>query len=249
MTGTVTDLWRHPIKSHGREALEHVTVAAGTTLPWDRTWAVAHANAKVADGEWGVCGNFQRGARTPAIMAITARLDEETGQITLSHPDRPDLTFDPDGEAQAFLDWVAPLTDPAHPAPVRLVRARDRGMTDTPFPSISILSRASLRALSGQAGQDMAAERFRGNIWLDGLEPWEEFGWIGRNLRIGSAEFRVEERIGRCAATSANPDTGRRDIDTPATLKSGWGHSDFGIYAVATNEGRIAIGDRSELLS
>lgn len=243
MTGRVIEIWRHPIKSHGREALETVTVTAGTTLPWDRHWAVAHARAKVADGDWAVCGNFQRGSKSAALMAMDAALDEATGEITLTHPDLPALTFDPERDASAFLDWVDPLTDPDQPAPVRITRARDRGMTDTPFPSISILNHASLRALSDLAGRDVAARRFRGNIWLDGLGPWEEFEWIGRTLRIGTAEFRVDERIQRCTATSANPDTGRRDMDTPGLIERGWAHRDFGIYAVAVTGGAVSLGN------
>ena len=40
-------------------------------------------------------------------MAITARLDEAAGTVTLTHPDRPPLTFDPDTDSAAFLAWVA----------------------------------------------------------------------------------------------------------------------------------------------
>ena len=49
MTDTVTEIWRHPVKSHGREALETVTLTAGQTMPGDRVWAVAH-EASTADG-------------------------------------------------------------------------------------------------------------------------------------------------------------------------------------------------------
>jgi uncharacterized protein YcbX len=248
VTGHVTDIWRHPIKSHGREALQRVALTAGTTLPWDRTWAVAHERAKIQDGEWGVCGNFQRGSKSPALMAIEARLDQTSGQLTLTHPDCPVLTFDPETDAAAFLDWVAPLRNPEQPAPRRLTRPSTRGMTDSPYPSISILNHASRRALSDKAGRDVSARRFRGNIWLDGLGPWEEFEWIGKIVRIGSAELRVEERIVRCAATSANPDTGKRDMDTPGTIDTGWGHQDFGVYAVVVSDGDVRVGDSAELV-
>ncbi len=42
MTGQVTQIWRHPIKSHGRETLQEVTVIPGQTMPGDRVWAVDH---------------------------------------------------------------------------------------------------------------------------------------------------------------------------------------------------------------
>ena len=53
MTGKVTSIWRHPIKSHGREELDEVTLAAGQTMPGDRMWAIAHENSKADNSESG----------------------------------------------------------------------------------------------------------------------------------------------------------------------------------------------------
>ena len=41
----VSALWRHPIKGHGVEPVEGVTLTAGATMPWDRVWAIAHEAA------------------------------------------------------------------------------------------------------------------------------------------------------------------------------------------------------------
>ena len=84
--------------------------------------------------------------------------------------------------------------------------------------------------------------RFRGNLWVDGLAPWEEFGWVDETIIIGDVRFRVEERIERCLATTANPDTGRRDADTLGGLEAGWGHRHMGVYLVALVDGRIETG-------
>ena len=40
----------------------------------------------------------------------------------------------------------------------------------------------------------LAMERFRGNVWLDGLAPFAEFDLVGRDLRVGGATLRVRER-------------------------------------------------------
>ena len=106
MTGLVAHIWRHPIKSHGREALERVTLTQGSTMPWDRAWAVAHSQAKTDGSNWAPCINFSRGSKAPALMAISARLDETERQITLTHPDRPPITFRPDDDPADFLAWV-----------------------------------------------------------------------------------------------------------------------------------------------
>ena len=81
MTPRVTGLWRHPIKSHGREALTSVRLEAGATMPWDRTWAVAHDASDVDGSAWAHCRNFTIGSKAPGLMAIDARLlvlDEPT---------------------------------------------------------------------------------------------------------------------------------------------------------------------------
>jgi uncharacterized protein YcbX len=116
-------------------------------------------------------------------------------------------------------------------------------MTDSDFPSVAILNHASLRALGDRLGADLHMERFRGNVWIDGAATWAEFDWIGRELRIGGATFRVRERITRCKATTVNPDSGRIDADTLGALQAGWGHQDFGVYAEVVAGGPVAIGD------
>ncbi len=245
MTGHVTGLWRHPIKSHGREALEEVTFLAGQTMPGDRVWAVAHEKSTVDGTEWAPCANFTRVAKAPQLMAITARLRGE--DVTLSHPDRPDLTFAPDREAGLFLDWVAPLMPEGRAAPTRIIRVPGRGMTDSDFPSVTLCNMASHRVVEQRMGHDLSIHRWRGNLWFDGLPLWEEFDWIGREVQIGDAVFSVRERTDRCAATMANPETGERDADTLATLAQ-WNHQDFSVRAEVIRSGEIRIGDKVTLL-
>ncbi|WP_170547303.1 MOSC domain-containing protein [Ruegeria arenilitoris] len=245
MTAEVTQLCRHPIKSHGRETVATVNVIPGRTMPGDRVWAVAHEASKADGSEWVPCANFSRGAKAPQLMAISALYTGET--LTLSHPDRPDLTFIPDREQQVFLDWVKPLMPADRAASARIIRVPGRGMTDSDFPSISLCNMASHRAVGQKLSQELSIHRWRGNIWFDGMPLWEEFEWLGREVQIGEAVFRVRERITRCLATTANPDTGIRDADTLGALET-WGHKDFGVYAEVLKGGAISVGDKVELL-
>ncbi|MEX0281556.1 MAG: MOSC domain-containing protein [Arenibacterium sp.] len=247
MTGTVSSLWRHPIKSHGREALDKVTFRQGETMPGDRVWAVAHEASKADDSAWSVCANFTRIAGSPALMAITSALDELSGRVTLRHPDRPDLDFDPETETQAYLDWIAPLLSGARAAPRRFVRVPGRGMTDSDFPSVTLCNMASHRAVEQRLGRPVSIHRWRGNLWFDGLPLWEEFDWMTRNVQIGEAIFRIQERTDRCIATSANPETGRRDADLLEVLHH-WGHEDFSVRAEVIEGGTVSIGDEVRLL-
>jgi uncharacterized protein YcbX len=249
VTARLAHIVRHPLKAIGREELETVTLTAGAWLPYDRLWAISHENAKLAGG-WGVKANFLRGVTEPALMAATARLDEAEGRLTLDHPDAGRIVIRPDdaGETAVLLDWLARLWPADLPAPTGVYRAAGAHLTDVPDPWVSINSHATLRAVGQRAGADLSIHRWRGNLWIEGWAPWEEFDLVGRTLRIGEAALEVRERITRCKATMANPDTGRRDVDTLAALRT-WGHQDFGVYAAITGGGTIRAGDPVEIVA
>jgi uncharacterized protein YcbX len=209
---------------------------------------VAHEAAQLEPG-WNPCVNFARGAKAPELMAITSVLDEATATVTLHHPARGDIRFRPDDptDVPRFLDWVRPLNPENRAQPAQIVTA-GRGMTDSDFPSVAILSNASLADLTARMGQDLSPHRWRGNLWLEGAAPWAEFGWIGREIRIGQAVLRIEERITRCTATQVNPDSGKTDADTLSALEAAFGHQDFGVYATVVKGGDVAMGDEWSLI-
>ena len=250
MSHSVTDIWRHPLKSHGREALEKVTMIAGQTMPGDRVWAVAHEVSKADGSKWEPCTNFTRGAKAPQLMAIEAKLDEASGQLTLTHPDLPELQFDPEDPADLprFLEWEKSLTPANRAASARILRVPGRGMTDTDYPSVTLCNWASHRAVETAIGHALSPKRWRGNIWFDLGEAWVEHDLIGKEIQIGGALFRVRERVVRCLATTANPETGERDADTLKTLRDNWGHQDFSVYAEVITGGDIRLGDSVKVL-
>ena len=87
------------------------------------------------------------------------------------------------------------------------------------------------------------ALRFRGNLLIAGADPWAEFGWIGKTVRIGEAVVRIVERIDRCAATNVDPTSGARDRNIPRALEEGFGHQDCGVYAQVLEAGTVRRGD------
>jgi uncharacterized protein YcbX len=242
MTVRLAHICRHPIKAYGREMLASVRLSAGKGLPFDREWAIAHEAAKLAPG-WNPCMNFTRGAKAPALMAVTASLDEATRRVTLAHPVAGEITVAPDEPAEQtrLLTWADPLIPPERARPAAVVRG-GVAMTDSDFPSVSVLSLASLAALSKQMGTDLSIHRWRANLWLEGASPWAEWDWIGQRFRLGDAVLEVVERITRCTATTVDPETGMVQGNTLAALETGYGHQDFGIYARVIEGGEIALG-------
>lgn len=246
----VAEIWRHPIKSHGRESLLHVALTQGACLPYDRKWAVAHDAAKMEQGaQWAPCSNFSRGAKAPLLMALDAAFDVASNTITLTHPNQPGITFDPDNPADnvRFIEWITPLC-PANRAAPAEIKVSDRGFTDTEFTSISLLNLASHREVENRLAKSLSPLRWRGNFLLDGLSPWEEKNWIGKTVRIGDAELEIREEITRCLATTASTKTGERDADTLGALKQGWGHQEFGVYGYVTKSGSVTVDSPIEVL-
>lgn len=247
----LADIVRHPIKSIGYESLSSASLTKGRALSFDRVWAIAHEAAQFGPqpSEWAHKRNFVRGVAAPDLMAIQAVMNEDTGLITLSHPKAKTITFNPETQADVLLEWVRPMWPETRPAATRLVSIPGQALADWPNPFLAVLGVASLRELGGHLGQDLSIHRFRGNLWIDGWKPFQEFDLIGRRIRVGLAEIEIVQRTTRCAATTVNPETGTEDADTLSTLNSWYGHQDFGTYAVVTKSGRISINDPVEILS
>lgn len=253
MTAHVAEIWRHPIKSHGRESLNHVLLSEGKALPWDRRWAVAHERSCFdhTRPNWQPCSEFKRVAHSPNLQAITVHSDPQRQKITLSHPKLVDLTIDPDDhdDALEFVQWVMPVSHGGRLLPARLVRAPGTAMTDTDYPSISLINMNSHREVAVHLSQPLSPQRWRGNLILENLDAFAERDWVGKRLRVGKAELEVRENITRCNATRASTRTGEIDADTLGGLKSLVGSAEMGVYAVVTKTGDLHAGDRVEVIA
>jgi uncharacterized protein YcbX len=244
--GRIAQLVRHPIKSAGFETVSEAVLTVGAAFPFDRVWAVAHAAARLTEPpSWAPKLQFLRGWGSADLMAISCTSDPAAGQVTLHHPRRPSDTFRPDHPADAarLIDWLRPLWPENRPEPAKVIRVPGQALTDQDQPLVSINSVTSLHDLSARMGTRLSPHRFRGNIWVDGWAPWAELDLIGQEIILGTVRLRVEEPIGRCRATGANPETGLQDADTMGALEAGYGHTDFGVFARVIEGGRVALND------
>ncbi|MEM7525743.1 MAG: MOSC domain-containing protein [Pseudomonadota bacterium] len=242
---TLADIRRHPVKGLGDEALASVSLSAGAPLPFDRFWAVAHGQSGFdpAAPDWRPCRETMRVSLEPDMAQARTRYDEATGRMTLSHPDLGEVEADPKTEGAKFCDWLAPLAGKKADGPYSLISAAPEALVDVREAHVSVASLSSLRALSDMAGVDLDMRRFRMNLWLDDLAPWEELDWVGREVSVGAARLRIIDRDERCIATHANPESGARDVEVTKVLYDRLGHMDFGLYAQVVADGDVAIGD------
>ena len=195
--------------------------------------------------------------RTPALLQVVPRWDGATLSLTfpdgrevaaIPEPGRPATTANYEGRPIAGRliegDLAAALSDHLG-RPVRLL-ARDpgeRGADDAP---VTLMSEASLAALAPALDGDVPdPRRFRMTIAIDGVEAWEEHGWAGRQVAAGDAVLRVTEPVPRCAVTTRDPDSGRRDVPTLKALAQLRGKDDvtFGVWCEVVSPGPIRVGD------
>ncbi|MEM9050177.1 MAG: MOSC domain-containing protein [Pseudomonadota bacterium] len=242
--GAVSAIYRFPVKGLGEEALTDVALEAGKHMPLDRGWAITHgrsiwdpdAPAHIARR------HFVQTADAPALAATVLR---RSGDALTVEGAAARFTGDIATEAgrAGLAAWALTFAGDAQPGPYAMVRLPGSALTDVEEAHLSIMSDVTLRAVSDAAGMALDRRRFRGNIWLEGLAPWQEFEWVGREIMIGALRFRITDPIGRCNAPAASPATGRRDCPVTEVLYKQWRHTDFGVYAQVVEAGTLRSGD------
>ena len=98
-----------------------------------------------------------------------------------------------------------------------------------------------------KTNQEIEAQRFRGNIFVDGIEAWEERSWVGKIIKINNISFKVEKNIPRCVAINLKPNTDDNSLNLLQSLKKTYNHFDMGVYLTALDDGPINIGDNISL--
>ncbi len=239
------------------ESLDRASVLDSGTVAGDRVLGLLFADAGpvVSDGWWPK-ERFTVLMNTPALARLRARFDETTSRVSIEL-DGVTLVEAAIGEAgrariaAAVTEYLLALEEGpllGHPerAPLRLVGDGDSpAFQDRGARHLTVMGRPSVDALAEAAGREVDERRFRMNVVLDGLEPWEELNWVGHTIRIGGLDFDVTGPVVRCLATHANPESGERDIDVMMMLTSVFGQAKptMGVLAVLRGRGgELAVG-------
>jgi GntR family transcriptional regulator/MocR family aminotransferase len=240
------NIYRYPIKGLSAQPLLRVELQAKKPFPHDRVFALVRPGAPfdTDNPRWGKKGLFVMLMLEEALARVRTNLDVETSRLTIMEGNRQLVVADLNDEGErAKVEEVFWQLVPALRSAPTLVRARDGHFMDKPDSVMSLINLATVRSLEAQWGIKIDPLRFRANFYIDGAAPWEEFDWVGSDIRIGEGLFRVDRRNGRCGATNVDPETGRRDLDIPGSLRAAFGHKEFGVYLVAREGGNVSVGD------
>jgi len=271
--GCITKLHRFAIKGLERDVLNECFLEVGNCIPGDRSWAMLRTD-QLSEFDpknpgwvnkmsfYAACSAGQPLSKlvtsyTDANMELTV-CSKQSGECLL----QATLGTD-EGRAMAetfFSSHLAP--NGSGGAGVRFVRAdvgkpHQFGNTTSGVEAtgdvrtIHLVNLATVRALSAAAGEDINVLRFRANVLFDGLEPWEEFKWVGHRIALGpEVEMRVIKRTVRCAATCVDLDTGSKGCDVPGLLQRLFPeHGPYlGVYAQVVKRGAVKVGDTIKVI-
>ena len=113
--------------------------------------------------------------------------------------------------------------------------------------TISLININSIKDLEKKINVTIEFERFRSNLYVDGIDAWTEKNWIGKIIKINQISYLVQNHIPRCSATNLKPGTDNITINLPMTLMKHFNHIDMGVYICPLNDGEINIGDQVTL--
>lgn len=165
----------------------------------------------------------------------------------------PNTSTDPRGDARRILGLE---DDEPFPAGLSTLPGETRtfmaplGTYFDAYP-IHLVTTMSLATVRQQVGEDSGdVRRFRPNLVIktaDESDPFPEFAWAGRRVRIGAAVLEGVARTVRCAMVTLPQPRIERDTPLMRYLVKETGQ-DFGLYLRVLEPGAIAAGDTVELL-
>ncbi len=132
----------------------------------------------------------------------------ENNKLTLTQNNREILTINSDemGEYELLSNKILELENSLQ-KPLFLMKNKKIPFFDTSISnktvlthSISLINNQSIEDFKDKTNQIIETQRFRGNIFVEGVEAWEERNWIGKIIKINNISFKVEKNIPRCVA-------------------------------------------------
>jgi uncharacterized protein len=254
MPATVAAIYRYPVKGLSPEAMQRVSLTPGECLPQDRRFAIALGTTAFdpAHPEWLPKTRFVMLMRDESLARLTTRFDTASGILSIAQDGRL-LLAEPIGEPEGgrrIAAFLESFLDGTVEGPLRVVAAPGHAFADarrkpnaTTDKYVSLINRASIRALEDVVGAAVDPLRFRANVYFDGVPAWRELDWLGGEIGVGGARLRIVAAITRCAATEVNPQTAERDLAVVAALERRFGHNLMGVYAEVERAGDIVVGD------
>ena len=190
---------------------------------------------------------------SPSLNKYNFLFDKDKLTLTQNNNEIFTINIDETGEYELLSNKILELENSLQ-KPIYLMKNKDIPFFDTSISnktilnhSISLINTKSVEDFQNKTNQEIETQRFRGNIFVDGVDAWEERNWIGKIIKINDISFKVEKNIPRCVAINLKPNSNDNSLNLLQALKKNYNHFDMGVYLTALDDGLINIGDNISL--
>jgi len=257
MSATISSINYCPVKSVSFQTIENCIIKKDIGIVSDRIFAFAKdldkEQAKLFEkspddrkGKWNKVLTLKN---SPVLNKYNFIFKDE--KLTLTLKDKEILTIDINQleQREALSNKISEL-ESSLKQPITLMKNHEFPFFDTSISnkvnfvnSVSLLNIQSINDFQKKIERNVESSIFRGNICIDGIEPWKEREWIGKIIKINNVSFKVEKNIPRCVAINLKPQTDDNSFNLLQSLKKTYNHFEMGIYLTVLNDGQINIGD------
>jgi uncharacterized protein YcbX len=260
MSATISSINYCPVKSVSFQTIEKCEIKKDVGIIGDRIFAFAkdldldkaqlfEKSPEERKGKWNKVLTLKN---SPVLNKYNFLFKEN--KLTLTFKDKEILTINASelSERQLLSNKIIELENSLK-EPIVLMKNEESPFFDTSISnkvdfinSISLLNIQSINDFQKKIDKEVEISRFRGNICIDGIKPWEEQEWVGKTIKINSVTFKVEKKIPRCVAINLKPQTDDNSLNLLQALKKTYNHFDMGIYLSALDDGKIEVGNKIE---
>ncbi|MDC3158332.1 MOSC domain-containing protein [Candidatus Pelagibacter sp.] len=257
MSANISSINYCPVKSVSFQTIENCEIKKDIGIVNDRIFAFAkdldQEQAKLFEkspddrkGKWNKVLTLKN---SPVLNKYNFIFKNE--KLTLTLMDKEILTIDINQleEREALSNKISELEDSLK-RPIVLMKNQKFPFFDTSISnkvnfvnSVSLINIQSIDDFRKKIDRNVESSIFRGNICIDGIEPWKEREWIGKIIKINNVSFKVEKNIPRCVAINLKPRTDDNSFNLLQSLKKTYNHFEMGIYLTALDDGKINVGD------
>ena len=261
MSATISSINYCPVKSVSIQSIDACEIKKNIGIVGDRVFAFAkdleadkallfEKNPEERKGKWNKVLTLKN---SPVLNKYNFLLKEN--KLTLTFKGKEILTVNASelSERKLLSNKIIELENSLK-EPIVLLKNEESPFFDTSISnkvdfinSVSLLNVQSIDDFQKKIDKKVEISRFRGNICIDGVKPWEEQEWVGKIVKINNVSFKVEKKIPRCVAINLKPQTDDNSLNLLQALKKTYNHFDMGIYLTALDDGKIKVGNQIEI--
>ena len=261
MSVEITSINYCPVKSVSFQSIEKCSIKKNIGIIGDRIFAFAtgldqdqaRLFEKSPDERKGKWNKILTLKNSPALNKYNFEFKDEKLTFTIKDKEILSININQLSEREALSNKISEL-ESSLKQPIVLMKNDAFPFFDTSISkkvdfvnSVSLLNTQSINDFENKTNKKIETSIFRGNICIDGVEPWKERDWIGKTIKINNISFKVEKNIPRCVAINLKPKTDDNSFNLLQLLKKNYNHFDMGIYLTALDDGEINIGNTIEL--